>query len=86
MKLAVMMRQRIMRIQLISGMYTCPCNLSDVCTTFTRGKQPSAADCLTIENVAEIIAWLAIEAATVARTNIGQYNGPAYTNRDEPKQ
>jgi hypothetical protein len=31
-----------------------------------------------MENTAEIIAWLAITAAAVATTNIGQYTGAAY--------
>lgn len=65
--------QRTIRIQLISGMYMWLWFLFDVCTTFTLGKQPSAAACLINENVADIVAWLATIAAAVATTNTGQY-------------
>lgn len=40
------------------------------------GKQPKAIDCFTHENVADIIAWLAIIAASVAITNTGQNRLP----------
>ena len=36
------------------------------------GKHPKAIDCFMHENVADIMAWLAIIAASVAITNTGQ--------------
>jgi len=48
-----------------------------VCLTVTRGKQPSAIAFLIMENVAEIIAWLAMIAAPVDTANIGQKIGSA---------
>lgn len=47
-------------------------NLRDVCTIFSRGKQPSADDCLIQENVAVVIVLLAINAAILAIRNTGQ--------------
>jgi hypothetical protein len=41
------------------------------------GKQPRAMACFMQENVADIIAWLAIIAASVAITNTGQNKAPA---------
>lgn len=41
----------------------------------TRGKQPSAIDCLMMEKLADINAWLATIAAKVLTTNIGQKIG-----------
>lgn len=70
---AVTAMQRIMSTQLISGIYIWPRNFFEVCTTLTRGKQPSASACFTIEYVADIVAWLATTAAAVAITNAGQY-------------
>jgi hypothetical protein len=64
-------RQRIIRIQLISGMYICPYILSDVCTTFTLGKQPNARDCLIIENVPVMTAWLPTTDASIAIASTG---------------
>ena len=49
--------------------------------TFTVGKQPSARDCSMMEKVADIIAWLAIMAARVATTNIGQNTGSALSTQ-----
>lgn len=68
-------RVRINIIQLISGMYICPCMSLEVCTTFTQGKQPSAWHCLMMENVAEMTAWLPTIDAKVATTNTGQNTG-----------
>jgi hypothetical protein len=48
----------------------------DVCLTLRFGKQPILKACNTIENDAEIIAWLAIIEATTAKRNVGQYKGP----------
>ena len=42
-----------------------------------RGKQPSAVDCFIHENVAVVIARLAISAATLAMRKIGQKAPPA---------
>lgn len=39
---------------------------------FSLGKHPRAIDCFTHENVADIMAWLAIMAARVAITKTGQ--------------
>ena len=50
--------------------------MSDVWTTLTLGKHPNARDCCMIENVPEIMAWLATIDARTADTNTGQYNGP----------
>ena len=74
-KKAVTKTHMAINIQFTSGMYTCPINFGEVWMTFTVGKQPSASDCSMIENVADIIAWLAMMAANVAATNIGQKTG-----------
>lgn len=42
-----------------------------------RGKQPSAIDCLMHENVAVVIARLAINAAIFAMNKTGQKAAPA---------
>jgi hypothetical protein len=42
-----------------------------------RGKQPSAVDCLIHENVAVVIARLAISAAMLAMRKVGQNAPPA---------
>lgn len=42
-----------------------------------RGKQPSAIDCFMHENVAVVIARLAINAAILAMRNTGQKATPA---------
>lgn len=42
-----------------------------------RGKQPSAIDCFMHENVAVVIARLAINAAILAMRNTGQKAPPA---------
>lgn len=47
-------------------------NLFEVWIILSLGKHPKAIDCFMHENVADIIAWLAIIAASVAITNIGQ--------------
>ena len=67
-KKAVTKTHMAINIQFTSGMYTCPINFGEVWMTFTVGKQPSASDCSMIENVADIIAWLAMMAANVAAT------------------
>ena len=59
------------RIQLISGMYICPCTLADVWTIFTRGKQPREVHCLIIENVPVMTAWLPTTAARIAIARTG---------------
>lgn len=41
-----------------------------------RGKHPSAVDCLMHENVAVVIARLAMRAATLAMRRIGQKAPP----------
>jgi hypothetical protein len=64
--------QRIMRIQLISGLYICPRYFLEVWMIFTLGKHPTASACLIIEYVADIVAWLETIAAAVATTNAGQ--------------
>lgn len=43
---------------------------------FRRGKQPSAVDCLIHENVAVVIARLAINAAMLAMMKTGQKAPP----------
>jgi hypothetical protein len=70
-------------IQFTSGMYTCPMNFGEVWMTFTVGKQPSARDCSMIEKVADIMDWLAIMAATVATTNMGQNIGSMVPTHDQ---
>lgn len=65
--------QRIIRIQLISGMYIWLRIFSDVCITLTLGKQYTAAACLITEKVAVMVAWLATTAAPVAIMSTGQY-------------
>lgn len=47
-------------------------NFLEVWIILSLGKHPKAIDCFTHENVADIIAWLAIIAASVAITNTGQ--------------
>lgn len=42
-----------------------------------RGKQPRAVDCLIQENVAVVIALLAIKAAILAMSKTGQKAPPA---------
>jgi hypothetical protein len=64
--------QRIMRIQLISGLYIWPRYFLEVWMIFTLGKHPTASACLIIEYVADIVAWLETIAAAVATTNAGQ--------------
>jgi hypothetical protein len=64
-------KHNIIRIQLISGMYICPCTLAEVCTIFTRGKQPREVHCLIIENVPVITAWLPTTAARMAIARTG---------------
>lgn len=49
-----------------------------MCTTFTRGKQPRAWHCFTIENVAVMTAWLPTTEARVAITSTGQNTGPEW--------
>lgn len=62
---------KTMSIQLISGIYICPCILSEVWTTLTLGKQPSDWLWLMIENVPLMIAWLPTTAARMAIINTG---------------
>jgi hypothetical protein len=64
-------RHSIIRIQLISGMYICPCTLADVWTIFTRGKHPREVHCLIIENVPVMTAWLPTTAARMAIARTG---------------
>lgn len=64
---------RIIRIQFISGIQICPLTFFEVWTILTRGKQPSAFNCLTIENVAVMMDWLPTMLARVAMTKTGQY-------------
>lgn len=45
-----------------------------------RGKQPSAVDCFMQENVAVVIARLAINAATLAMRKTGQKAPTTYRN------
>ena len=42
----------------------------------TLGKQPKAIDCLMMEKLADINAWLATTADRVATINMGQNSGP----------
>ncbi|CAK7355857.1 unnamed protein product [Dovyalis caffra] len=58
--------QRIIRIQLISGMYIWLNIFFDVCTALTVGKQSTAAACLINEKVTVMVAWLATTAVPVA--------------------
>jgi hypothetical protein len=64
-------KHSIIIIQLISGMYICPCALADVWIIFTRGKQPREAHCLIIENVPVMTAWLPTTAARIAIAIMG---------------
>jgi hypothetical protein len=52
----------------------------EVWTILTRGKQPSAVHCRTMEKVAEMTAWLPTIAARVAITSTGQNSLPAAAN------
>lgn len=65
--------------QLITGIYIWPIRFFDVWMIFSIGKHPRAMDCFTQENVADIIAWLAIMAARVAITKTGQKRAPVVT-------
>ncbi|KAG9148761.1 hypothetical protein Leryth_013437 [Lithospermum erythrorhizon] len=54
--------------------------ITKLSTIKMRGKQPSFVDCLMQENVAVIIARLAIRAAILEIRNTGQKAPPAATN------
>ena len=71
-KPAVTPTQRIIRIQLMSGINMWLRNPFDVCTILTLGKQPSARACLINEKVAQMVAWLAASEAAVATRATGQ--------------
>lgn len=58
-------------VQLISGLYICPCFLDDVWTSLTLGKQPKAEHCLIMEKVPVMMAWLPTTAASMAITRTG---------------
>lgn len=67
-------KQSSISVQLISGMYICPCIFDEVCTILTLGKQPKAEHCFMIENVPVIMAWLPTTAASMAITRTGHLN------------
>jgi hypothetical protein len=68
-----------MSSQLISGMYIWPWILSDVCTTFTLGKQLKDRLWLIMENVPLMIAWLPTTDAKIASTSTGHRTHSAIT-------
>ena len=72
-------RHSTISIQLISGMYICPCTVEDVCTIFTPGKQFNEEHCLIIEKVPVIIAWLPTTAASIAITRTGHLSDSTKT-------
>lgn len=53
-------------------------NFREVCMILRRGKQPRAVDFFMHENVAVVIARLAINAATLAIRKTGQKALPAH--------
>jgi len=55
-------------------------NFRDVCMILRRGKQPRAVACFMHENVAVVIARLAISAAMDAMRKTGQKAPPADNN------
>ena len=61
-------------------------NRLDVWITFTRGNASIANAILTTEKVADIIAWLAIVAAKVEMTNIGQKTTAVANKYSEVRQ
>lgn len=67
-------KHNIINIQFISGIYICPCTLDDVCTIFTRGKQPRAEHCFMMEKVPVMTAWLPTTAASIAIARTGHLN------------
>lgn len=69
---AVTEMQRIIRIQLTSGIYIW-WRCLEVYITLTLGKQPSERACLISEKVAVMVDWLATIAAAIAMTYTGQY-------------
>jgi hypothetical protein len=73
--------QSTMSSQLISGMYIWPWILSDVCTTFTLGKQLRDRLWLIMENVPLIIAWLPTTDAKIASTSTGHLIDSAIQNQ-----
>jgi hypothetical protein len=58
-------------------MYTCPSYFFEVWITWTLGRQPSDSAFERMANAPESIAWLAIIAARIATTKVGQNKGPA---------
>ena len=77
--------QSTMSSQLISGMYIWPWILSDVCTTFTLGKQLKERLWLIMENVPLMIAWLPTTDAKIANTSTGHLTLSAFQSRDHKK-
>lgn len=56
-------------------------NFLEVCIILSRGKQPSAVDCFIHENVAVVIARLAMSAAMLAIRKTGQKAAAADKNK-----
>jgi len=70
-------RQETSKNQFITGMYIWPMNFLEVWIILRRGKQPRAVACFMVENIAVVIARLAISAARVAMNTTGQNASPA---------
>lgn len=78
-KLTVITQAAIQSSKLTSGTYSCPRNLFDVCSILTLGKQLSVCKCETVAKAHEIIAWLPMIDAAIAKINVGQNRAPEFS-------